>query len=245
MNLELKGLSKSYGNHKVLDDVSLKLEDLRSLVLIGPSGGGKTTLLRLIAGLEIPCAGHILVNEQLVDYESEHNLREYRKRIGMVFQAYNLFPHLTALENITLPLVKVHGYNESEAVSEAMALLERFHLDNHAGKKPAQLSGGQKQRIAISRAVALKPEFLLLDEPTSALDPEYTSEVLDLIGELHDEGMRLILVTHEMGFARQASETMLFIGNGGIIAAGPPSELFDDHADPRVKRFFDKVLKYN
>ncbi len=245
MKLELELLSKSYGDTAVLDNVSLLLEDLHSMVFVGPSGGGKTTLLRLIAGLETPTNGRILVNDHPVEFESEVTLREYRKRIGMVFQAYNLFPHLTALKNITLPLVLVHGYRESEANDEAMTLLERFHLADHARKKPAQLSGGQKQRIAISRAVAIKPEFLLLDEPTSALDPEYTSEVLDLIGELHEEGMRLILVTHEMGFARQAAERMLFIGDGGIVAEGSPEELFDGHADPRVKRFFDKVLKYS
>lgn len=245
MKLELKSLSKYYGDLAVLDKVSLLLEDFHSMVFVGPSGGGKTTLLRLIAGLEHPTGGRILVNDHPVEFGSETTLREYRKRIGMVFQAYNLFPHLTALANITLPLVRVHGYRESEATDEAMALLERFHLADHAYKKPAQLSGGQKQRIAISRAVAIRPEFLLLDEPTSALDPEYTSEVLDLIGELHDEGMRLILVTHEMGFARQAAQMMLFIGDGGIITGGPPEELFDSHADPRVKRFFDKVLKYN
>lgn len=163
----------------------------------------------------------------------------------MVFQAYNLFPHLTALQNITLPLIKVHGYDERKAEEEALVLLERFHLADQAFKKSAQLSGGQKQRIAICRAVAIRPEFLLLDEPTSALDPEYTSEVLDLIGELRDEGMRLILVTHEMGFARQAADYLLFVGDGGLIAQGTPSDLFEKGRDERVSRFFNKVLKYN
>ena len=200
MKLELANLSKIYGELKVLDRVNLVLEDVRSLVLIGPSGGGKTTLLRLIAGLETPTDGEILVNSHPVEFGSEETLREYRKRLGMVFQAYNLFPHLTALENITLPLVRVHGYSPETAREEALILLERFQLADQAFKKPAQLSGGQKQRIAICRAVAIRPEFLLLDEPTSALDPEYTSEVLDLIGELRQEGMRLVLVTHEMGF---------------------------------------------
>ncbi|MDC7223349.1 MAG: amino acid ABC transporter ATP-binding protein [Spirochaetales bacterium] len=245
MKLELKRLTKTYGPLTVLDRVSLALEDVRSLVFIGPSGGGKTTLLRLIAGLETPDSGEIVINGHPVEYGSEETLREYRKRLGMVFQAYNLFPHLTALENITLPLVKVHGYREEQAREEALILLERFHLADQALKKPSQLSGGQKQRIAICRAVAIRPEFLLLDEPTSALDPEYTSEVLDLIGELRDEDMRLILVTHEMGFARQAADYLLFVGDGGIIAQGPPKELFEGQGDERVNRFLNKVLKYN
>jgi polar amino acid transport system ATP-binding protein len=245
MKLELSNLSKHYGSLKVLDRVSLALDDVHSLVLIGPSGGGKTTLLRLLAGLETPDGGEIIINDQMVKYDSEEHLREYRKRIGMVFQAYNLFPHLTALNNITLPLVQVHKYSEDKARQEALVLLERFQLADQAHKKPSQLSGGQKQRIAICRAVAIKPEFLLLDEPTSALDPEYTSEVLDLIGELRHEGMRLILVTHEMGFARQAADYLLFVGDGGLIAQGTPNDLFDQNKDERVSRFFNKVLKYN
>jgi polar amino acid transport system ATP-binding protein len=245
MKLELKNLSKYYGKLKVLDQVSLSLEDVHALVFIGPSGGGKTTLLRLIAGLEKPDGGDIVINDHPVEFGSEASLREYRKRIGMVFQAYNLFPHLTALENITLPLVKVHCYDETTAMEEALILLERFQLADQAHKKPAQLSGGQKQRIAICRAVAIRPEFLLLDEPTSALDPEYTSEVLDLIGELRHEGMRLVLVTHEMGFARQAADYILFVGDGGLISQGTPEDLFEHSSDDRVSRFLNKVLKYN
>jgi len=244
MKLELDNLTKSFGPLTVLDKVSLKLEDVHSLVFIGPSGGGKTTLLRLIAGLERPEGGEIRINGHAVDFHSEVSLREYRKRIGMVFQSYNLFPHLNALRNITLPLVKVHGYDEIRAEEEAIKLLDRFRLVDQAHKKPAQLSGGQKQRIAICRAAAIHPEFLLLDEPTSALDPEYTSEVLDLIGELHDEDMRLILVTHEMGFARHAADHILFIGEGGIIGEGTPDELFKSR-DERISRFFDKILKYH
>ena len=244
MKLELQDLSKHYGSIKVLDRVSLSLEDVHSLVLIGPSGGGKTTLLRLIAGLETPESGEIRLNGNPVDFHSEQTLREHRKRIGMVFQSYNLFPHMDALKNITLPLEKVHRYDPEQAESEAVALLKRFKLAEHARKKPAQLSGGQKQRIAICRAVAARPEFLMLDEPTSALDPEYTSEVLDLIQELHTEDIRLILVTHEMGFARQAADYMLFVGDGGIAAEGTPEDLFKS-PDPRVSRFFNKVLKYH
>ncbi len=245
MRLEVINLSKSYGDTQVLDRVSFTLEKLHSLVLIGPSGGGKTTLLRLLAGLETPTEGEIRVNGQPIVFDNPHSLREYRKRVGMVFQSYNLFPHLSALENITLPLIKVHGYSSSDSRKEALALLERFHLADQAHKKPSALSGGQKQRVAICRAVALRPEFLLLDEPTSALDPEYTFEVLDLIEELHSEGMRFILVTHQMGFARQAGDYLLFVGDQGIIAQGNPIELFEQNKDPRVNQFLAKVLKYN
>lgn len=245
MKLKFDDLSKHYGKLRVLDQVSFAVDEINSLVFIGPSGGGKTTLLRLIAGLEKPDSGSILINDHPIEYDNTERLRKYRQKIGMVFQAYNLFPHLTALKNITLPLVKVHGYDDKQALEEALILLERFQLADHALKKPSQLSGGQKQRIAICRAVAIKPEFLLLDEPTSALDPEYTSEVLDLIGELGDEGMRFILVTHEMGFARQAADYIVFVGDGGLIAQGTPAELFGQQHDERVSRFLNKVLKYN
>ncbi|MBN2050377.1 MAG: amino acid ABC transporter ATP-binding protein [Spirochaetales bacterium] len=243
MRLEISGLTKRFGDHVVLDRVDLSMRDVKSLVIVGPSGGGKTTLLRILAGLERPEAGRVHINDHELHFREEY-LREYRKRVGMVFQAYNLFPHLTALENITLPLVRVHGVPAAKAREEALALLERFDLAEHAYKKPAALSGGQKQRIAISRAVAIKPEFLLLDEPTSALDPEYTAEVLDLIEELHEEEMRLMLVTHEMGFAKMAADRMLFIGDGGILAQGTPEEVFEHRDDVRVRQFFEKVLKY-
>jgi len=245
MKLEIKNLSKSFGNHTVLDKINIKLDEVRSLVLIGPSGGGKTTLLRLLAGLETPDGGDIYINQHHIDFESEETLRHYRKRIGMVFQSYNLFPHLSALRNITLPLVEVHGRSEKEAEEEAVSLLDRFQLTDQAFKKPAQLSGGQKQRIAICRAAAIKTEFLLLDEPTSALDPEYTSEVLDLIGEVKQEGMRLILVTHEMGFARVAADYIFFVGEGGLIAHGTSEDIFNKNEDQRVRSFLNKVLKYN
>ncbi|PID26570.1 MAG: glutamine ABC transporter ATP-binding protein [Candidatus Cloacimonadota bacterium] len=243
MKIELKNLTKSFPGITVLKNLDLKLDDVKSLVLIGPSGGGKTTLLRILAGLEKPSSGKVFVNDKEVIYD-EKNLREYRKHIGMVFQSYNLFPHLTALENIVLPLVKVHGYTKEDATERGLKLLERFHLREHANKKPIQLSGGQQQRVAICRAVSIKPEFLLLDEPTSALDPEYTSEVLELIDELHTEGMRLILVTHEMGFAHKVAEKILFISDQKISAMGTPEDIFEKSNNPRVKKFLQKVLKY-
>lgn len=243
MRLKLDNLTKTYGDLTVLDSVSLSLEDVHALVLIGPSGGGKTTLLRILAGLETFDSGEVHINEHNLGH-SESQLLGYRKRIGMVYQAYNLFPHLTALENIMLPLVHVQSVAKHDAHQQALDLLDRFNLIEHAHKKPAALSGGQQQRIAICRAVAIRPEVLFFDEPTSALDPEYTSEVLDLIEELHEDQMDLVLVTHEMGFAHQASDHVLFISDGGIVTEGPPSEIFEKTNVPRVQRFFDKVLKY-
>lgn len=243
MRLEISNLTKRFGDNVVLDSVNLTLDGINSLVLIGPSGGGKTTLLRILAGLEHMNGGNIIINSHCLNCP-EQELLEYRRHIGMVYQAYNLFPHLTALQNIVLPLTQVHGMEKRAAEEHACSLLERFHLAEHAHKHPAALSGGQQQRIAICRAVAIKPEYLLLDEPTSALDPEYTSEVLDLIEELHEEGMELVLVTHEMGFAHNAADYVLFIADGGIAAHGTPKDIFETRENPRVNHFLDKVLKY-
>lgn len=243
MHIEIDRINKSFGDHHVLKDVALELENTHSLVIIGPSGGGKTTLLRVIAGLEHPDDGRLHVNGREVLFDENH-LREYRKHVGMVFQAYNLFPHLTALENITLPLKKVHGIDPEQAHERALTLLRRFQLEPHHHKKPSQLSGGQKQRIALSRAIAISPEFLILDEPTSALDPEFTAEVLDMIEELREEDTHLILVTHEMGFARRLSDYVLFMDDGVVIEQGPPETVFERTDNEKVKKFFDRVLKY-
>lgn len=243
MRLDIRGLSKAFDEKKVLSDISLQIDGIRSLVIIGPSGGGKSTFLRILAGLLVPEAGEVIINGKPIPTE-ESSLREYRKTMGMVFQSYNLFPHMTAVENIMLPLVHVHGYGEGEAREHAMGLLARFQLSLHAEKKPALLSGGQKQRVAIARAVAVSPSFLLFDEPTSALDPEFTSEVLDVIEELREEGKDLILVTHEMGFAKIVSDYALFLDEGTVAAAGTPEEIFDYPAEERLRLFLAKVLKY-
>jgi polar amino acid transport system ATP-binding protein len=243
MNLEINSLTKSYDHQIVLDQVSLQLEDIHAFVIIGPSGGGKTTLLRILAGLEFPDTGIVKVDGEAIIFE-EHWLREYRKSIGMVFQAYNLFPHLTALRNITLPLEQVHGFSPEASEARAFELLSRFQLKDHAYKKPAQLSGGQKQRVAIARAMAIKPRFLLLDEPTSALDPEFTSEVLDMIEELREEQKDLILVTHEMGFARKVADHVLFIANGKVLEIDSTADIFDNPKNPELQQFLEKVLKY-
>ncbi len=236
-------MCKSFGSLQVFDNVNVSIHQVKSVVFLGPSGGGKTTLLRILGGLEKPDSGEITLNGRVIDYHDE-NLREYRKRVGMVFQSYNLFPHITALENITLPLIKIHGVSRDDAISQAEDLLSRFELIHHKDKKPSQLSGGQKQRVAISRALSIQPEVLFLDEPTSSLDPEYTAEVLDIIREVENDGIETILVTHEMGFARVAAEEVLFVGDGGVIAQGSPQDIFENPSDPRVARFFDRVLKY-
>jgi polar amino acid transport system ATP-binding protein len=236
-------LSKRFDVHQALDSMSLVLEETHSLVLIGPSGGGKTTLLRILAGLEIPDDGSVEFNGEAIRFQ-EPDLLRYRRTVGVVFQAFNLFPHLTALENIVLPLEKVHEHAPAQARDVALQLLRRFQLDAHAHKKPAALSGGQRQRVAIARAVANKPRVVLFDEPTSALDPEMTAEVLDMIGRLREEGTDLILVTHEMGFARLAADRVAFLSAGRVLEFGETRSVFDAPKTEECKRFLGTVLKY-
>lgn len=243
MRLEFKGLSKQYGGQLALRDVTLTVPEFQSLAIIGPSGGGKTTLVRIIAGLETPEKGKIYFDGVHLDV-TEQELLKHRRSIGTVFQAYNLFPHLTALENVILPLVHVHGLSPLAAHEVARSLFERFQLANHADHRPSELSGGQQQRVAIVRAIAIKPRFLIFDEPTSALDPEMTAEVLDVISELREEGRNLILVTHNMGFARKVSDQCLFIADGEVQEAGDTIELFTSPKNPQVTRFLDMVLRY-
>jgi len=243
MKISLRGVSKSFGRQRVLDSLEFDLSFEHALALVGPSGGGKSTLLRLLAGLDVPDTGGIFVNGEGIGCEEE-DLRRYRKKIGMVFQAFNLFPHLTALENVVLPLVHVHGIGRAEATERAKDVLRRFELQNHDKKHPGQLSGGQRQRVAIARALAPNPDFLLLDEPTSALDPEMTSEVLDVIGELRRAGNPIILVTHEMGFARRTADFVAFVARGGIQECAPPEDFFENPQSDETRRFLAKILKY-
>ncbi len=243
MKLSLQNVVKRFGTHTVIDGISLALDGVHCLALIGPSGGGKSTLLRLIAGLEYPTEGSILLNDNPIEYHDKALLR-HRRSIGTVFQAFNLFPHMTALRNITLPLEKVHGRSPSEALDLAEGTLRRFQLLDHSHKKPAELSGGQRQRVAIARAIAIKPQVVLLDEPTSALDPEMTAEVLELIEELKQEGRDLLLVTHEMGFARRLADRVALLANGHIKEIGPPEQVFGASQSEVTKAFLSRVLKY-
>ena len=250
MRLHVANVSKTFGENRVLDGITLGFDEVQSLVLIGPSGGGKSTFLRILAGLEYPDSGTngtdapaVSIDGQPVVYE-ERALMAHRRTIGTVFQAFNLFPHLTALENVTLPLEKVHGVPAAEARATAMAALERFRLAKHAAKRPAELSGGQRQRIAIARAVAIKPRLLFFDEPTSALDPEMTGEVLGLIEELKDEGRDFVLVTHEMGFARRVADQVALLADGRIVESGPAARVFDAPTHEVSRGFFAKVLRY-
>jgi polar amino acid transport system ATP-binding protein len=243
LKLRISNLSKRLGSRQVLNRLTLRLDDVHSLVIIGPSGGGKTTLLRILAGLVTPDEGEVELDGALMRFERAALLR-HRRAVGVVFQAFNLFPHLTALQNITLPLEKVHGYAPEQARQVTMRLLERFRLSTQAGQRPGALSGGQRQRVAIARAVAAKPRVLLFDEPTSALDPEMTAEVLDMIRELRAEGQDLILVTHEMGFARVVADQVAFLDQGRIAECGTPSQVLGAPATETCRRFLATVLKY-
>jgi len=243
LKLSLQKLTKHFGGPHVLDNIDAEIGPVRSLVLVGPSGGGKSTLLRLIAGLERPDAGSLHLDGHPLPTD-EPALLAYRRSLGVVFQAFNLFPHLSALENITLPLEKVHGHPPAEAREIALQTLARFQLDAHSSKKPAALSGGQKQRVAIARAIACKPRLLLFDEPTSALDPEMTAEVLDLIGELKADGREFILVTHAMHFARHVADQVAFLAQGRILELAPPDRFFHAPEHPLCRDFLARVLRY-
>lgn len=240
MQLEVNGLQLSLGGKPVLKGLSLNVHT-QTLALIGPSGGGKSTLLRVLGGLIPPDAGEVSVNGNPLPAD-EAELRAFRRQMGMVFQNWNLFFHLTALENIVLPLVKVHGLSAWDATDKAKALLDRFGLSGHGGKKPRELSGGQQQRVALVRACAIEPEVLLLDEPTSALDPEMAAQVLELVEELAADGLPVILVTHHLAFARRAAETIAFLQAGTITRAAPTPDFFVQTPLPDVERFISTVM---
>jgi polar amino acid transport system ATP-binding protein len=243
MRLRATDLCKSFGRQVVLENVNLDLDQVRTLALVGPSGGGKSTLLRIIAGLEKPDSGTLYLDDREIIYR-EIELMAHRRTVGTVFQAYNLFPHLTALQNITLPLEKVHQYKAADARQVAEDILDRFGLSEHGQKPPAQLSGGQRQRVAIARAISIKPKLLLFDEPTSALDPEMTAEVLEVIEELREEGRDLVLVTHQMGFAHRVADRIALLSGGQIIECGPPEDVLDNPRSEITRQFLAKILKY-
>ena len=243
MNITLESVFQTYGSVSALKAMSLSVTNSHCLALIGPSGGGKSTTLRLLAGLESPTSGSISINGKLLP-RNEKRLHEYRKSVGVVFQAYNLFPHLNALENISLPLKVAGGYSKAKAEERAHELLTRFQLADHSGKRPAELSGGQNQRVAIARALGPDPSILLFDEPTSALDPEMTAEVLDVIDELIQEHKDVVIVTHEMGFARKMADQVAFIAEGCLDSLGPPESLFASPPTEKSVKFLSRVLKY-
>ena len=249
MKIEALSITKSYGSGSesrlVLDNLCLSMEFPHVLALLGPSGGGKSTLLRIIAGLERPDAGSLLLNGEAAPLrEKEPVLRDYRRKLGVVFQAFNLFPHITAFQNVMVPLTQVHGLDEQEATHRTLEVMERLGMAEHGQKFPAQLSGGQRQRIAIARALASKARFLLFDEPTSSLDPEMTAEVLMLIAELKNAGTPMLLVTHEMGFARKIADQVAFLAEGRVMEQGPAGEFFNNPQSLVAQRFLAKVLAY-
>ena len=241
--IQVKDLKKYYhkGAIKALDGVTVDIEKGDVAVVIGPSGGGKSTFLRSLNLLETPTSGSIIFDGEDITGKKV-DLPLHRQKMGMVFQHLNLFPHKTILENLTLAPMKVKHISEAEAKAKAMALLERVGLADRAGAYPAQLSGGQKQRVAIVRALCMEPEVMLFDEPTSALDPEMVGEVLEVMKELAQDGMTMVVVTHEMGFAREVASRVLFIAQGQLLEQGSPEEVFGNPQHPRLKEFLSKVL---
>lgn len=247
MRVELQGVTKRFlsggMSQRALDGVTFDCEFPHVLALIGPSGGGKSTLLRILAGLIRPDQGRIRLDGKEIP-SNEQDLRAYRSSLGVVFQGYNLFPHMTALGNVMFPLTEVHGMVSAGARRRALDVMERLGIAGHAGKHPSQLSGGQQQRVAIARALAPDPRFLLFDEPTSALDPEMTAEVLSLIGGLRESATPMLLVTHQMGFARRIADQVAFLAGGCLIESGPAEGFFTAPGTPEAARFLEKVLSY-
>jgi len=241
--IAIDGLCKWYGDFQVLRDVSLHVGTGRKLVICGPSGSGKSTLIRCVNRLESHQSGSLIVDGvELTD--NLKNIEAIRRKVGMVFQHFNLFPHLTILENLTLAPIQVAHTPKREAEELAMHYLTRVRIAEQAHKYPGQLSGGQQQRVAIARSLCMRPKIMLFDEPTSALDPEMVKEVLDVMVELSDDGMTMLCVTHEMGFARTVADAVIFMDRGEIIESGPPKSFFDNPQNERTRRFLDQILKH-
>ncbi len=238
--IEIKGLRKSFGADEVLKGIDLSIDEKEVVVIIGPSGSGKSTLLRCMNHLEEPTGGEVVVDG--ITLSSEANINKVREEVGMVFQRFNLFPHMTVLENIMLAPMKVKHVSRDAAEKTARELLARVGLAEKADAYPDNLSGGQQQRVAIARALAMHPKVMLFDEPTSALDPEMVGEVLDVMRALANEGMTMVVVTHEMGFAREVGDRLLFVDEGRIIESGVPREVFEHPKEERTRSFLSKVL---
>ena len=239
--IEVKNLCKSFGDLQVLKGISETINDREVVCVIGPSGSGKSPFLRCLNLLEEPSGGEVFLDGKKIN-DSDVDIDEIREKLGMVFQGFNLFPHMTVLDNLTLAPIKVKGMEKAAAEEKARKLLETVGLADKAEKYPASLSGGQKQRVAIARALAMDPEIMLFDEPTSALDPEMVGEVLNVMKNLAENGMTMVIVTHEMGFAREVADRVLFIDEGNILEQGTPAELFGNPQHDRTKNFLSKVL---
>jgi len=239
--IKIESLYKSFGDLEVLKDINNQIAAGEVVVVIGPSGSGKSTMLRCLNRLEEITSGQVYIEGTPIN-NNETNINQIRQKVGMVFQQFNLFPHKTSLENITLAPVKVKKMGEEQAKKIAYDLLDKVGLKDKADVYPNQLSGGQKQRIAIARALAMQPEIMLFDEPTSALDPEMVGEVLEVMRDLAEEGMTMVVVTHEMGFAREVGDRVLFMDEGRIVEEGPPKQIFGEPQEERTKDFLSKIL---
>lgn len=238
--IKLENVHKSFGKNEVLKGIDLHIEKGQVVVIIGPSGSGKSTVLRTMNYLEEPTSGKVIVDG--MDLSDKSKLNEVRTEVGMVFQNFNLFPHMTVMENLTLAQTKVRKTSSDEAKKIGQALLDRVGLGDKANAYPDSLSGGQKQRVAIARALAMKPKVMLFDEPTSALDPEMVREVLDVMKSLAEEGMTMVIVTHEMGFAKEVADRVLFVDGGLILEDDTPEKVFDAPTNDRTKLFLSKIL---
>ena len=238
----MSGVSKYFGDFRALNNVDLTVGSGEKIVICGPSGSGKSTLIRCINRLEAADEGRIVVAGVELD-DDLRNIRAIRRKVAMVFQSFNLFPHLRALENVTFAPISALGLSRSEADERGLRYLSRVHIAEHAAKFPGQLSGGQQQRVAIARALAMEPEILLFDEPTSALDPEMIKEVLDVMMELANEGRTMVVVTHEMGFARAVADRIIFMDQGEIVEQAPPDVFFESPAQARTRQFLDQIAR--
>jgi len=238
--IKVEGLRKSYGDNEVLKGIDVTIAEQEVVVVIGPSGGGKSTFLRCLNYLEVPTAGTITFDG--IPLNGEANINEVRKEVGMVFQRFNLFPHMTVMDNLILAPMIVRHEKKEEAVEKARLYLDKVGLLNKADAYPGSLSGGQQQRVAIARALCMKPKAMLFDEPTSALDPEMINEVLDVMKNLAQEGMTMVVVTHEMGFAREVGDRILFLDGGKILEQGDPTEFFAHPKNERAQNFLSKIL---
>ena len=241
--IQIRGLNKWFGSYQALKDIDLDVSHGERIVICGPSGSGKSTLIRCINSLERHDSGQIVVDNIALNH-TQASITAIGAEVGMVFQQFNLFPHLSVLQNITLGPIKVRGMSRADAEARAMRILERVQIPEQAQKRPRELSGGQQQRVAIARSLCMEPKIMLFDEPTSALDPEMISEVLDVIIDLAEEGMTMIVVTHEMGFARRAADRMVFMDKGEIIEIGTPKDFFEAPKTQRCKTFLDQILHH-